>query len=311
MGDFIIEAKNLEKQYMKQKVLKQASFAIKKGSICGLVGPNGAGKTTIMKILGGLVIPTSGSYSIFGESDELGLANSRSRSSFIIETPYLKQEMSARDNLKKQCIQMGIPNKDRIEEVLEIVGLSDVGKKSAKNFSLGMKQRLGIAIALLRKPELLVLDEPVNGLDPEGIVEIRNLIKKLNEEEGITIVISSHILNELSLLCTDYIFINHGEIIKSITAKELNNECRESYNISTDNNSLACAILLEKLGIDSYEVTKDGIIKVFERMSEQRNIAKALFENGVIPTMLCVQNANLEEYYMSLIEEANKKLEEN
>lgn len=311
MGDFIIEAKNLEKQYMKQKVLKQASFAIKKGSICGLVGPNGAGKTTIMKILGGLVIPTSGSYSIFGESDELGLANSRSRSSFIIETPYLKQEMSARDNLKKQCIQMGIPNKDRIEEVLETVGLSDVGKKSAKNFSLGMKQRLGIAIALLRKPELLVLDEPVNGLDPEGIVEIRNLIKKLNEEEGITIVISSHILNELSLLCTDYIFINHGEIIKSITAKELNNECRESYNISTDNNSLACAILLEKLGIDSYEVTKDGIIKVFERMSEQKNIAKTLFENGVIPTMLCVQNANLEEYYMSLIEEANKKLEEN
>lgn len=311
MGDFIIEAKNLEKQYMKQKVLKQASFAIKKGSICGLVGPNGAGKTTIMKILGGLVIPTSGSYSIFGESDELGLANSRSRSSFIIETPYLKQEMSARDNLKKQCIQMGIPNKDRIEEVLEIVGLSDVGKKSAKNFSLGMKQRLGIAIALLRKPELLVLDEPVNGLDPEGIVEIRNLIKKLNEEEGITIVISSHILNELSLLCTDYIFINHGEIIKSITAKELNNECRESYNISTDNNSLACAILSEKLGIDSYEVTKDGIIKVFERMSEQRDISKTLFENGVIPTMLCVQNANLEEYYMGLIDEANKKLEEN
>ena len=207
MSEILIDVKELEKQYIKQKAVNNATFQITKGMICGLIGPNGAGKTTIMKMLGGLAIPTGGSISIFGETSEVGLAKARTRMSFMIETPYAKEKMTARENLEIQRIQKGVPNKKRIDEVLEIVNLTDTGKKPVKNFSLGMRQRLGIANALLTKPEIMVLDEPVNGLDPEGIVEIRELLLRLNREEHITIIISSHILSELSLLCTDYIFI--------------------------------------------------------------------------------------------------------
>ena len=179
MSKTIIEAKNLTKQYMKQKAVDDVSFAIKEGMICGLIGPNGAGKTTIMKMLGGLVLPTEGSLSLFGGSTEEELAKARSRMSFMIETPYAKEKMTARQNLEKQRLQKGIPNKERIDEVLEIVWLTDTGKKPVQKFSLGMRQRLGIANALLTKPEIMGLDEPVNGLDPEGIVEIRELLLKL------------------------------------------------------------------------------------------------------------------------------------
>ena len=179
MSEILIETQDLTKQYMRKVVVSKANLEIRRGMICGLVGPNGAGKTTIIKMLGGLVLPTSGTLSLFGKQDEKGLAHSRSRMSFMIETPYAKAEMTARENLEKLRLQKGLPDKKRIDEVLELVGLSDTGKKSVKNFSLGMKQRLGIAGAMMSKPELMVLDEPVNGLDPEGIVEIRELLLKL------------------------------------------------------------------------------------------------------------------------------------
>ena len=202
MSDVLIDVKNFEKQYMKKIVVKDASFQVKKGMICGLVGPNGAGKTTIMKAMGGLILPTKGTISLFGETDEKGLAHSRSRMCFMIETPYAKQDMTARENLEKLRLQKGLPDKSKIDKVLEMVGLADTGKKPVKEFSLGMKQRLGIAGSLMSDPEIMVLDEPVNGLDPEGIVEIRELLLKLNREQEITIVISSHLLSELALLCT-------------------------------------------------------------------------------------------------------------
>ena len=226
MADVVINIKNLTKQYMKQKAVDDISFQIKEGMICGLIGPNGAGKTTIMKMLGGLVLPTNGHIFLYSNNSEEGLAHARSRMSFMIETPYAKEKMSARENLEKQRIQKGIPDKKRVDEVLDIVGLSDTGKKLVKNFSLGMRQRLGIANALLTKPEVMILDEPNNGLDPEGIVEIRELLLRLNREEHITIVISSHILSELSLLCTDYIFIHHGKLIKAVEAEELKRICK-------------------------------------------------------------------------------------
>ena len=303
MSDTIIKAVGLEKQYMKQKAVKDASFEIKEGMICGLVGPNGAGKTTIMKMLGGLILPTKGEISVYGGTSEEELARARSRMSFMIETPYAKDSMTAYENLEKQRIQKGIPDKNRINEVLEMVGLKDIGKKTVRKFSLGMKQRLGIATALLTKPEVMVLDEPVNGLDPEGIVEIRELLLKLNREEHITIIISSHILSELSLLCTDYLFINKGEIIKNVSADELKVICKEHYVIGTDNNSLAAAVLNEKLGIENFSVEKDGTIRLYERLDEIRLISKTLFENGVIPTVLMIHEANLEEYYMDLVGE--------
>ena len=303
MSDILIDVKNLEKQYMAKVVVKDASFQVKKGMICGLVGPNGAGKTTIMKALGGLISPTKGSISIFGETDERGLAHSRSRMCFMIETPYAKQNMSAKENLEKLRMQKGLPDKKRVDEVLKLVGLDNVGKKPVKNYSLGMKQRLGIAGALLSKPEIMVLDEPVNGLDPEGIVEIRELLLKLNREHEITIVISSHLLSELSLLCTDYIFIRHGELIKKISADELRNECHDYFLIHTDNDSLVPAVLQNKLDITDIHVEKSGAVRVYEKTDDLRLISKTLYDNGIIPIELHMHDANLEQYYMNLVGE--------
>ena len=303
MSEFLIDVKNFEKQYMKKIVVKDASFQVKKGMICGLVGPNGAGKTTIMKAMGGLILPTKGTISLFGETDEKGLAHSRSRMCFMIETPYAKQDMTARENLEKLRLQKGLPDKSKIDKVLEMVGLADTGKKPVKEFSLGMKQRLGIAGSLMSDPEIMVLDEPVNGLDPEGIVEIRELLLKLNREQEITIVISSHLLSELSLLCTDYIFIRKGEIIKKISAEELSHECHDYFLIRTDNDSLVPAILQNKLNITDISVEKSGAVRVYEKTDDLRLISKTLYENGIIPVELHMHDANLEQYYMNLVGE--------
>lgn len=300
-SEVIIDVQGLEKQYGKQKAVKNVSFQIQRGTICGLIGPNGAGKTTIMKMLGGLVLPTNGSIRIFGSDTEKGLAKARSRMSFMIETPYAKEKLTARENLEKQRIQKGIPNAQRVDEVLELVGLTDTGKKNAKAFSLGMRQRLGIANALLSKPEVMILDEPINGLDPEGIVEIRELLLKLNQEEHITILISSHILSELSLLCSDYLFINHGELKQVISTSELKEICREYYHIHTDNDTLALATLQEKLNVTKYDIAEDGSIRLYERLDDIRLVSKTLSDYGVIPLELMMHEANLEQYYMNMI----------
>lgn len=310
MSKVVIDINHLEKQYMKQKAVKDVSFQIEEGMICGLIGPNGAGKTTIMKMLGGLVLPTKGNISIYGETGEKELAKARGRMSFMIETPYAKEKMSARENLEKQRLQKGIPDKHRVDEVLEIVGLKDTGKKYVRNFSLGMKQRLGIANALLTKPEIMVMDEPINGLDPEGIVEIRELLLKLNREEHMTIIISSHILSELSLLCTDYIFIHHGELMQRVSAEELKRLCKEHYHIHTDNDSMALAVLSEKLGITEYDVEEDGSIRLYTHLDNLREVSKTLYENGVIPLELGVREANLEQYYMDMVGEQNVEYNE-
>lgn len=301
MDNSVISVKNLTKQFMKQKAVDDVTFSIRKGMICGLIGPNGAGKTTIMKMLGGLVLPTNGSISLFGGTSEEELAHARSRMSFMIETPYAKEKMTAKENLTKQCLQKGVPDLKRIDEVLEIVGLGDTGKKKVGNFSLGMRQRLGIAGALLTKPEIMVLDEPVNGLDPEGIVEVRELLLRLNRENHITILISSHILSELSQLCSDYMFINKGKMISFRSSEELRRECSDYYYIHTDNDPLAAAVLSDKLGISQFDTDVDGSIRLWERLDELRLISKTLYENGVIPLSLYVHEANLEQYYMNMV----------
>lgn len=305
MDNTVIDVKNLSKQFMKQKAVDNATFSIKQGMICGLIGPNGAGKTTIMKMLGGLILPTEGKIAIFGGSSEKELAHARSRMSFIIETPYAKPDMTARENLIKQCLQKGVPDKKRVDEVLETVGLSDTGSKKVKNFSLGMRQRLGIAGALLAKPEIMVLDEPVNGLDPKGIVEIRELLLRLNQENHITILISSHILAELSQMCTDYLFIHHGKLQQFVSANELRTLCREHYVIHTDNDALAAAVLHDKLGITNIEIQKDGSICLHERLDDIRFISKSLYENDVIPLVMYMHEANLEQYYLNMVGEQN------
>ncbi len=302
MSETIVDVRNLTKQYGTQKALDDVSFRITKGSIVGLIGPNGAGKTTIMKIMGGLAFQTSGELEMYGSTDEKGLNHARTRMSFMIETPYEKEKMTARENLEKQRLQKGIPDKGRIDEVLEIVNLQNTGKKIVRNFSLGMRQRLGLANALMGKPEFMVLDEPINGLDPEGIVEIRELFRKLNKEENITMVISSHILSELSLLCTDYIFINHGQIKGVFTAEELRKACSEYYHINTDNNEKASAILIKNLGIERIETMEDGSLRIYDGLDDIRNISKTLYDNGIIPIELSLNEVNLEEYYMRMVQ---------
>lgn len=302
MGEqIIINVKDLTKQYKKQTVVNHANFQIKKGSICGMVGPNGAGKTTIMKMLGGLVLPSEGSMSIFGNTDEKSWAKARERMSFMIETPYANQNLTAQQNLEKQRLQKGLPDQTRIDEVLKKVGLENVDKKKIKEFSLGMKQRFGLANALLAKPEIMVLDEPINGLDPEGIVEIRELLMKLNQQENITIMISSHILSELSLMCDDYLFIQGGNIVKLLTREELHQECRNYLHLHTDNDELALAVLQEKLQITSFDVQKDGSITLYEYVDNVAPVSRTLFENGVLPLELRNGGESLEEYYMSIV----------
>ena len=202
MDDNVITMNGLCKSYHKAEVLHDFSLNVKKGHICGLIGPNGAGKTTIMKILAGLIFQTRGELYFFGRNDNLD--ESRKRMSFMIEAPIVDPKMTAYDNLAYLRYVRGYPDEKRIDNVLEIVGLGNTGKKKCEKFSLGMRQRLGIAMALLSKPEVLVLDEPVNGLDPEGIVEVRHLLKRLKDEQNVTILISSHLLSELSELCTDF-----------------------------------------------------------------------------------------------------------
>ncbi|MBR4608445.1 MAG: ATP-binding cassette domain-containing protein [Lachnospiraceae bacterium] len=303
MSEIIVEVKKLTKQYGRQMALDGVSFQIRRGSIVGLIGPNGAGKTTIMKIMGGLAFPTGGELEMYGVTDEKGLNHARTRMSFMIETPYEKEKMTARENLEKQRLQKGIPDKNRVDEVLKIVNLQNTGKKVVKNFSLGMRQRLGLANALMGKPEFMVLDEPINGLDPEGIVEIRELFRKLNKEENVTMMISSHILSELSLLCTDYIFINHGKIKGMLTADELRQACSEFYRINTDNNEKASAILLRHFGIERIETMEDGSLRIYDGLERMHEISKAFYENGIIPVELSRNEVNLEDYYMKMVRE--------
>ena len=296
----VIAVKGLTKLYRKQFAVKEAGFAIKRGSICGLIGPNGAGKTTIMKMLGGLVLPTAGNISLYGGRSERELAKARERMSFMIETPYAKLDLTAWQNLEKQRIQKGIPDKERPKKVMELVGLSDVRNKKLKEYSLGMKQRFGIANALLSKPEVMILDEPVNGLDPGGIVEIREMLMKLNREEEVTILISSHILSELALMCSEYLFIVRGQIIRHLTGDALKKACRGYLHVDTDNNNLAAAILREKLGIADMEAQEDGSLRLYEYLDNMAAVSRTLYENGVLPLGLSAGGDTLEQYYISV-----------
>lgn len=299
--DTILEIKDLRKSYGKAEVLHGVGFSMKRGGIYGLVGPNGAGKTTIMKILGGLVFPTAGEISYYGsDGGKLDLREARRRMSFMIETPYLKAFSNARQNLEKQRLQKGIADKGVIDKVLETAGLAGVdNKKQVRQYSLGMKQRLGIANALMCDPEMLVLDEPVNGLDPVGIHDIRELLLKLNRESGVTILISSHILSELSQLCTDYIFIGSGNIIERTTAAELERSGRGCFEISTTDNEKALAVLSERFGENVR--AEDGIIKLYGEFGSEAELAELLFSAGAVPVHLARAESDLEKYYLEKV----------
>jgi len=304
MSQTILTIKNMSKTYGKAKVVDNFSLEVKKGHICGLIGPNGAGKTTIMKMMAGLTLPDNGEMSLWGDSTNLD--KNRKRMSFMIESPIIDPEMTARQNLTYLRYVRGVADKNKIDEVLEFTGLSDTGKKKAKHFSLGMKQRLGIAMSLLTDPEIMVLDEPVNGLDPEGIVEVRHMLQKLSDERNVTIIISSHLLSELSELCTDYTIINHGKLIVSLSAEELSEQCKSYICVRTDNIEKTTAILEEKLSLKDYKVFHDEELHIFEKLDKVALISKTITDNGIVITKLCEEHASLEEFYLSKVGDDNE-----
>ena len=291
--------RGLCKSYKKQEVLHNLSLTVERGHICGLIGPNGAGKTTIMKILAGFFFPTKGELELFGSRDNLD--DSRARMSFMIEQPIIAGSMTARENLEYIRYLRGYPDEKRIDEILELVGLVGTGKKHANKFSLGMKQRLGIGMALLPKPEIMVLDEPVNGLDPEGIVEIRQLIKRMQEEWGVTVLISSHLLSELSELCTDFSIISHGNLIENLSHEELLVKCRGHIALKTNDINKTAVILEDKLSIHDYKVILGEKIHIFERLDDILRISKTLTDNGLVITKLNEEGQNLEDYYLEKV----------
>lgn len=301
MKDIVLKTHNVTKKYGNQLAANNINMTIKKGDIYGFIGQNGAGKTTLIRMITGLTHLTSGEIQLFGESGEKQLNEARTMIGSLIETPAFYGDMTARENLEVSRLVRDIAGKSCIDEVLELVGLADTGKKKVKNFSLGMRQRLGIANALLGNPRLLILDEPINGLDPMGIVEIRELLKKINKEKDTTILISSHILGELSELATCYGIISNGKLVEEITAEQLNEKCRQYIEIDVDDTARTVALLENELDITNYEVLENNKIKVFTHLDLVGQINSTISRKGVIVDRIGVKGENLEEYFMNVV----------
>ena len=300
MSECILKVNNLTKSYNNVKVLDGVSFTIEQGKIYGFIGENGAGKTTTIRILAGLSEATQGEIEILGQTERKQLEALRRKIGILVEKPILYDTLSAADNMNMQCILYGQKNANIVPQLLEKVGLTNVKKKKVKDFSLGMKQRLGIAMAMVQEPKLLILDEPVNGLDPLGMVDIRELLKSLNKEYGITIIISSHILTQLYQLATDYIIIHKGKIVELLTLEELNDKCRKHIHIETDEALKATETIRRKLDTENYKVS-ENTIKLYDCIDDVKNVAKILFDDGILVTRFTVVGENLEEYYIDLL----------
>lgn len=301
MKEYVLKTNNLTKRYHGVNVLEDVQVTLEAGKIYGLIGQNGAGKTTLMRLVSGLAFPTEGSIELFGQSCNSGLQSERKRLGCMIEYPSFIPYMTAQENLTYHKIIRGVPSNTIVNELLEMVGLNNTGKKKAKNFSLGMKQRLGIAIALLGDPELLILDEPINGLDPIGVVEIRNLLAKLCEERQMTILISSHNLPELYQVATDYLIIHEGRIKQSITLEELEENCKHHFLIGCDQPEVLASVLEEKLGTTKYKVMPNKTIKLYDYLNDKELVAKTIFDNGIIVTNISLEGDTLEDYFISVI----------
>lgn len=296
--DYVLQTQHLRKTYGKFVALDDLTINIPKGAIYGMVGRNGAGKTTLIRIVTGLNSPTKGEYTLFGvKNTDAKILEVRRKTGAVVETPSLHPEMTARDNLIQQTIALGI-KKDNIDNVLKLVGLANTGKKKAKNFSLGMRQRLGIAFSLVGDPEFLVLDEPINGLDPQGIMEVREMILKLNREKGITILISSHILDELSRLATHYGFIERGRVIKEMSAEELDSACRRAVHINVNDTKLLSSVL-DGMGAE-YRVYSPNEADIFTPM-EVTPLVLALNEKNCFVNSMTERHESLESYFMGLV----------
>lgn len=297
--EYILTTNKVCKSYKNDRALNGLDMHVPKGAIYGFVGKNGAGKTTLIRLICGLQKPTSGEYHIYGISHtDKNITKARRRMGAVVETPSIYLDMTAEDNLKQQYRILGLPNDDGLKELLKLVGLADTGKKRAKHFSLGMRQRLGIAIALAGDPDFLVLDEPTNGLDPQGIIEMRELILKLNRERQITVLISSHILDELARVATHYGFIDKGCMLKEMSAKELEAACRKCVRLEVSDTK-ALARVLDGLGI-AFKAISEQVADAYD-VPNITELTLALAKEGCEIISMKEQNESLESFYMGLV----------
>lgn len=298
--EYVLRTFGLSKHYKGVPVVDGVSMHIRRGDIYGFVGRNGAGKTTVMRLVCGLIQKSGGDYELFGKPDiDPSILSARRRTGAIIEAPSVYPEMTAEQNLTEQCRALGV-SASGIPALLSYVGLENTGRKKARNFSLGMRQRLGIAMSLVGSPDLLILDEPVNGLDPQGIVEIRELLLRLNREKGITILISSHILGELSKLATCYGFIEKGKLLKEISAADLEEACRKSVRLFVDKTEKLPLILERGLGIQDFKILSETEAEIYAdvRIGE---LALALHAGGIELLRVQERDEDLEGYFLNLV----------
>lgn len=301
MEETVVLARQLTKKYGSAIAVNGVDLAIEKGQIYGLVGRNGAGKTTIIRMLAAQTLPTAGEMELFGQSGEKALSAARARTGAMVEIPSFYPYLTARENLEYYRRQRGIPGTACVDRVLEQVGLEYAGKKKFKHFSLGMKQRLGLALALLNHPDLLLLDEPINGLDPEGIVEFRTILLELNRQRETTILISSHILSELSNVATHYGFLDKGLMLEQISAAKLREKCRACLQLTVDDVAKASLVLEQQLGTRDYEVLPGNILRLYDCMDRPERVTAALVRADVALIAAENKNANLEDYFLGLI----------
>lgn len=300
MKEYVAETKNLTKYYHDTCALNQMNLSIKRGDIYGLVGDNGAGKSTFLKLLAGQIYPTSGELSLFGQHMPKELMQARSRMGVLVETPGFYPQLTIEQNIEYCRIQKGIPGRDSVEEALKTTGLLHIRKKRCKGLSLGMKQRLGLAIALLGVPEFLLLDEPINGLDPSGILEMRNLLLRLNEEKNITILISSHILSELEQIATVYGFLKNGYLLQQISAEQLHEKCSDYVEILVSDPEQYAVLLEHKLHHMNYQILPDRKIHILNAAETIDTYSRLASDAGLQIMKLTRYRQSLEDYYMSL-----------
>ena len=297
--EMMLTVQDLTKRYHDFKALDHFSMNVEKGAIYGFVGRNGAGKTTLIRTICGLQAPSQGTYTLLGRKhNDPKIAKSRRKMGAVIETPSLYRELNARENLEVQLRMLGLAESAEIDRLLALVGLSEAGRKKVKDFSLGMRQRLAMAVALAGDPDFLVLDEPVNGLDPQGIIEVRELILKLNQKHQVTVMISSHNLDELARLATVYGFIDHGRMVKEIAADELEKTCRKCVELSVGSPEAAVETL-ESTGAD-YRVTAADTVEIYGEIGLSDLLLK-LAQNGCAVLSMKARDESLESYYLSLV----------
>jgi len=296
----VLKTQNLTKRYEGKAAVDNVSLTINKGDIFGLIGQNGAGKSTFMRMVTSLTEPDSGQIELFGGSTPAQLTAARTRMGAMIETPALFKNLTAVQNLEYYRLQRGIVEKGRIQEVLKFVNLTDTGNKKFADFSLGMKQRLGLAVAMLSHPDFLIFDEPTNGLDPTGIIEMRDIIKRLNNE-GITILISSHILSELAQVANKYAIIHHGRLIKMLTQAQLHEECKRALAITVNDVAAAAEVIETKLGCFDYKQISDTEIRIYDYFDDPTELNFRLVQEGVRVAAINEVGDSLEDYYINII----------